>query len=209
MTFLAEFVSLYKEYSTLELRPDNTFNIEGACSIRMFTDKFLKEILEIKKDFVVVNQFWPVYKFQKMVKDIIPAPAQRLMDMYVGIRTSLFPNNEPYNFLHYRYEKDFTSHFKCTVPPLKSLLLQLKNTYKNPALRIYIAASDAATLIDSQDPELAYIVTKQLDLELNFEEWAFIDYMIGLHSAEVMGHKKSSFSTMLNSRKGTANYYAV
>jgi hypothetical protein len=42
----------------------------------------------------------------------------------------------------------------------------------------------------------------------NYEEKAFIDYMIGLNSSEIYGHSKSSFSYMLNGIKGTNNYYA-
>ena len=44
--------------------------------------------------------------------------------------------------------------------------------------------------------------------DYNFEELAFVDYMFGLHSNEVFGHKKSSFSNMLNHLKKTSNYYS-
>ena len=44
-------------------------------------------------------------------------------------------------------------------------------------------------------------------VEWNFEEKGFIDYMIGLNSLQVIGHKNSSFSVMLNNLKATNNYY--
>ena len=42
---------------------------------------------------------------------------------------------------------------------------------------------------------------------LNFEEQAFIDFLIGKDSYELYGHSKSSFSRVLNSSKQTNNYY--
>ena len=45
-------------------------------------------------------------------------------------------------------------------------------------------------------------------MDFNFEQRAFIDYMIGLHSVECYGHKNSSFSHMINNLKGTDNFYA-
>ena len=42
---------------------------------------------------------------------------------------------------------------------------------------------------------------------LNFEEKAFIDFMIGKNAQEVYGHNKSSFSLLLNFIKNTNNYY--
>ena len=44
--------------------------------------------------------------------------------------------------------------------------------------------------------------------DLNFEQRAFIDYMFGLNSVECFGHRKSSFSIMINHIKQTNNYYA-
>ena len=42
---------------------------------------------------------------------------------------------------------------------------------------------------------------------LNFEELAFIDFMIGKNAQQVIGHSKSSFSVILNSSHNTNNYY--
>jgi hypothetical protein len=42
---------------------------------------------------------------------------------------------------------------------------------------------------------------------LNFEEAAFIDFMIGKEAAEVYGHHNSSFSVLLNFSNVTNNYY--
>jgi len=60
------------------------------------------------------------------------------------------------------------------------------------------------------NPELRDIIISKNENELkdyNFEEKAFIDYIFGLHSNEIFGHSKSSFSTLLNNFKNTSNYY--
>ena len=66
-------------------------------------------------------------------------------------------------------------------------------------------------LINTNDPEISDIILFKNDDELseyNYEEKAFIDYMFGLNSNEIYGHKNSSFSHMLNGLKGTNNFYA-
>ena len=61
------------------------------------------------------------------------------------------------------------------------------------------------------DKDINKIIFTKNENELagyNFEELAFVDFMFGLYSNEIYGHKNSSFSVMLNSLKGTDNYYA-
>jgi hypothetical protein len=90
--------------------------------------------------------------------------------------------------------------------------LRLQPNFTNPTLKIYVATTNIQDLIVNKYI-LSQIITKnetelKNNFNFNFEELAFIDYMIGLHSNEVFGHKKSSFSVMLNSIKSTNNYYA-
>ena len=44
-------------------------------------------------------------------------------------------------------------------------------------------------------------------INLNYEQSAFIDFLICINSVEFVGHKKSSFSTTINQIKNTDNYY--
>ena len=168
--------------------------------------------MNINKEFIVLKQFWAVYKFKEIITsmDTHILPSNRLMDIYNQLKQNIIHNNEPYNFLHYRYEHDFTNHFNLKIEDLKTIILRIKNNYKNPNLKIYIATNNIKNLININDPELSDIIFKNDDEinDYNYEEKAFIDYMIGLHSVEVYGHNNSSFSHMLNNLKNTNNYYA-
>jgi hypothetical protein len=127
------------------------------------------------------------------------------MEKYIKIQNKLI--TEPYNFIHYRYETDFTTHFKVTIKSLDHLLSSIN--FKNNNLKIYIATSNIKNLINLNDCKYKNLIYKNDDelMELNFEERAFIDYMFGLNSVECYGHKKSSFSCMINNIKKTNNYY--
>lgn len=206
------FSNLYVDYNTLHLTNENSFNYSGQRCIELFTDHFLDEIINIKKDFIILKQFWSIYNFKEIKIDMNPhiLPCKRLADIYNNFKQNV-TKDEPYNFLHYRYEHDFTNHFKIKIEDLKSLILRLRNDYKNPDLKIYVATSNIKQLIDVNDPDISNIILFKNDNELaeyNYEERAFIDYMFGLHSNEVFGHKNSSFSHMLNGLKNTHNFYA-
>ena len=149
----------------------------------------------------------------EIVDDLYPKimPSKRLMDLYENIKNKLLQNNEQYNFIHYRFENDFLDHFNVTVEPLENILLNIKNKFKNPELKIYIATSNIKQNIDLQTSNLSQIIIFKDDDELtdyNFEEKAIIDFMFGLNSNEIFGNRKSSFSVLLNWNKHTSNYYA-
>jgi hypothetical protein len=204
---------LYVDFESLPLTNENTFNFIGEVCVQLFTDDFLNEIKKIDKEFIVLKQFWATYKFQQINMDMNMhiLPCDRLMNVYNRLKTNIIGDHEPYNFLHYRYEHDFTSHFKLQVEDLKTLILRIKNKFTQPHLKIYIATSNIKQLIHENDPELMDILLFKNDDELtdyNYEEKAFIDYMFGLHSNEVYGHNNSSFSHMLNHLKHTNNFYA-
>jgi DNA-directed RNA polymerase subunit L len=204
--------SLYIDYDTLHLTNENSFNFAGERCIQLFTTNFLDEIMNIKKEFIILKQFWSIYNFREIKIDVNPyiLPCDRLMNIYNHLKEKI-TKNEPYNFLHYRYEHDFTNHFKIKVEDLKSLILRIKNDYKNSNLKIYIATNNIKQIIDVNDTVLSSIILFKNDDELNeynYEEKAFIDYMFGLQSNEVFGHKNSSFSHMLNGLKNTNNFYA-
>lgn len=207
-SFLKKHEDLYVEYGNLNITPENTYNYEDTLAIHIFTNNYLDEIKNIDKEFIILKQFWAIHH-NSIVCDINPfiLPCERINNLY-KIQEKII--SQPYNFLHYRYESDFTNHFKIQVVDLKTTILDLKYKFKNPELKIYIATSDIENLIDLNDPEIRDIILTKDKNELNnlnFEELAFIDYMVGLNSREVFGHSKSSFSHMLNSLKNTSNFY--
>uniref|UniRef100_A0A6C0DJ33 Uncharacterized protein n=1 Tax=viral metagenome TaxID=1070528 RepID=A0A6C0DJ33_9ZZZZ len=207
---------LFVEYDSLNINEQNTNNYHGDPGLNLYSHNFLNEIQNINREFIVLKQFWWGYIknngqiVHDLHKDILPS--QRLMNVYNAIKTNLNLTNEEYNFIHYRYESDFINHFKINdMKDLKTIILLLKPKFKNPNLKIYIAASNIKNLINLDDEQMRdIIITKDEDSlkEFNFEENAFIDYMIGLYSKEVFGHSKSAFSHMLNSLKNTpSNFY--
>ena len=64
--------------------------------------------------------------------------------------------------------------------------------FKNPNLKIYIATSNIKNVINKESKCYDKILTKNEDelTDYNFEELAFIDYMFGLHSNEVVWTSK-------------------
>jgi hypothetical protein len=206
------FSNLYVDYGSLQLTNENSFNFIGKRCVELFTNNFLDEIMNIKKEYIILKQFWSIYNFKEIKIDMNSyiLPCNRLTNIYNHLKQNI-TKNEPYNFLHYRYEHDFTNHFKIQIEDLKSLILRIKNNYKDPSLKIYVATNNIKQLINIHDPDLSNIILFKSDDELteyNYEEKAFIDYMFGLHSNEVIGHNNSSFSHMLNGLKNTNNFYA-
>lgn len=212
-TILKKYKNLYIDSNTLNITKNNTYNFECKLAHLIFSNNFTNEIKNIKQDFVILKQFWSLYKFINIVDDLNSQiqPSKRIFYLYNTIKNNLLTQNEKYNFIHYRYESDFTNHFKVTIEPLKNIILRIKPKFKNPDLKIYIATSNIKSIINLNDFELCNIIfTKNEDnlSQYNFEELAFVDYMFGLNSNEVFGHSKSSFSHMLNGLKRTNNYYA-
>jgi len=206
---------LYINYDNIkhDITNDNCFDINGnhrALQIFDVNDNdILNQLKNLKKKYVVLSQFWSLYKFQNFIDNTIHTrifPCKYLMDKYNEIKNKLI-NNQPYNFIHYRYESDFTNYFKIGIESLDNLIKNIN--FKNNELKIYIATSNIKNLLDLTDNKYKNLLYKDDDLlsYLNFEECAFIDYMIGINSVECYGHNKSSFSVMINNIKKTHNYY--
>jgi hypothetical protein len=209
-----KYKNLYVNFDELDLTDINTYNTNGVLSIHLFKRDYIEELMKIKKKYVILRQFWPLNKFLPIKDPNIYSrirPSNHILELYYKLKNKLISGKEKYNCIHYRYEDDFTEHFGIKVEPLKDIILKLKNSFKNPKLKIYIATGSIKNVINLHDEDVKDIIfTKNEDEleEYNYEELAFVDYMFGLNSNEVYGHKKSSFSKMLNSMKGTNNYYA-
>jgi hypothetical protein len=166
-------------------------------------------LIKLNKDYVVLKQIWALYKFKNFIDNTIHTrilPSNDIMKKYIEIKNNII-GDEPYNFIHYRYEKDFTDYFKVKIESLSFLIDNIK--FKNNNLKIFIATSNIKNLINLNDCKYKNLIYKNDDmlLDLNFEQRAFIDYMFGLNSIECFGHSKSSFSVMINNIKKTNNYY--
>jgi hypothetical protein len=205
---------LYVPYDTIKpkLTPENCYNLNDKKLSHSFLNKkdILNELINLNKEYVVLKQFWLVNKFQDLIDyqiHINILPCNHLMQKYIEIKDNLI-KDEPYNYIHYRYEKDFTHNFKCKIEPLIILIERIK--FKNNNLKIYIATSNIKSLLDLNNSRYKNLIYKNDDIlmNLNFEQRAFIDYMFGLESQECYGHKNSSFSCMINNIKKTNNYYA-
>ena len=206
----------YIDYYTIKdnLTNENCYNLnDNLVSINFLypNNNILDQIINLNKDYVVLKQFWAVYAFQNIIDNTITNnifPSKDIMNKYIEIKNTII-KDEPYNFIHYRYENDFTNHFNIKVDSLDSLIENIK--FKNNNLKIFIATSNIKNLLDLNNAKYSNIIYKDDDtlMDLNYEQRAFIDYMFGLNSVECYGHKNSSFSNMLNHIKQTDNYYSI
>lgn len=199
----------------------NTYNFENKRCIEMFSneDELIQFLKNMKQEFIILPQFFSICNFELHPKKyyIKIKPNKNLLSIFFNLKKNLLP--ERYNYIHFRYENDFTSYFKLNYTiSIDSLLQRLK--FKNNNLKIYIACSNikslSKTLLLTNDIySYKNIIFKDDQFEkykmdyLNFEERAFVDFLIGIYAQEVYGHSKSSFSSLLNLFKNTNNYYDI
>jgi hypothetical protein len=205
----------YIDYYTIKdsLTNDNCYNLNNTIVAIHFLNpnNILDQLINFNKDYVVLNQFWSVCLFKNIIDNTIHNyifPCKDIMDKYIEIKNTII-KDEQYNYIHYRYEIDFTNHFNIKVESLDSLIENIQ--FKNNNLKIFVATSNIKNLLDLNNPKYNNIVYKDDDtlMDLNYEQLAFIDYMFGINSVECYGHSKSSFSNMLNSIKQTNNFYNI
>jgi hypothetical protein len=194
-----------------KITKDNCYNFnDQLLAYVVFKDNdILDQLIKLNKDYVVLKQFWSLYKFKNVIDNTIYShilPSNDIMKKYIEIKNNII-GDEPYNFIHYRYEKDFTHHFKLNIESLDILIDNIK--FKNNNLKIFIATSNIKNLIDLNNCKYNSLIYKNDDklLDLNFEQRAYIDYIFGLNSVECFGHSNSSFSVIINNIKNTNNYY--
>lgn len=164
-------------------------NYKGFRIDNTFTLKYGTDNIYIKPSQKIVNRF-------KMFKE-------RIGDLQ-------------YNFLHYRYEKDWLKHMNkhrliYVRPTVDNLLENLPYKQKLP---IYVATSDIyelynKKLMNKKLTEYTNIIykTKEESEGLDYDECGFLDMLISINSAEVYGFKISGFSMNINNFKQTSNYY--
>lgn len=150
-----------------------------------------------------------VIKTLKQIK-----PSEKILSKYKKISERL--GMTKYNFLHYRYERDWQIHCKKNnipfICPQIDILIE-KIPFKNN-LPIYLSTSNIESLnynklMKNQLTKYDNILYKKYTeiYDLTFDECAYIDYLFSVDSTEVYGFSGSDFSTIINSEKGTNNYY--
>lgn len=207
--------NLYIPFNKITLTNENTYNFD--CKFRCIEwlnrEKALYPQLDRLGDkFIILRQFWSVYQNFKNIENIYPrlTPSKRLRDIYDVISQNL---PEKYNLIHYRYEADFIEHFKITNHPKLCEIIKTNN-FINNELPIYIATYNITNIpkkyCSNDLSEFNNIIykTDNYNNDLNFEELAFIDFMIGKNAQQIIGHSQSSFSVILNSSHNTNYYYA-
>jgi competence transcription factor ComK len=211
-TFLEKYPT-YIDFDKLNLNNENTYNYDGKlfANQMLVRNNITEQLVKIGKPHIVLKQFWDTYMFNKVVEDVYRylIPSEKIIKKYKEIKNDLNLIDNNYNFIHYRYEHDFINHFRIkNMKSLKDLILERKFTDKN--LKIYIATTNIKKLLENDFKHVKEIILYKNENNLsdfNFEENAFIDFLIGLKSKEIYGHSNSSFSTMLNNLKATNNYY--
>jgi len=211
--FLYKYKNLYVNFDRIRLNSNNTYNIEQKRAIEIFKPEqdIMSQLISFGTEYIIIKQFWPIYNFKSQKEDVYRylRPSRRLIKLYRKIKKDIIKKNK-YNFIHYRYEHDFINHFQLSIEPLEELIKKIRPKFKNPELKIYIAAHNVHNLIRTDNNYFSNIIYKtgnELD-DYNYEEKAFIDFMIGVNAVEIYGHHRSSFSRMLNSIKETNNYYS-
>lgn len=201
--------NLYENYNNLKhkINKNSTFDNKTRCIY--FINKNISiynQLKNLNKEYIILKQFWPINNLNLDYNTIIDLkPSNKIYEIYKKIIID-FPLK--YNSLHYRFESDFKNHFKCDIKPLNSILETLK--FKNKSLKTYIATSNIYECINKSEMNKYNIYYKDDNLllqNLNFEEKAYIDYLICLNSEEFYGNDKSSFSHTINNMKKTNNYY--
>jgi ubiquinone/menaquinone biosynthesis C-methylase UbiE/GT2 family glycosyltransferase len=222
----SEFGSLFDEnqyhdmpgylcWRKIRLKSGEVWNSDGRRLIELIKTSEELHKIAYEYNFLVIKQGWPVLGFPKTGFDLglKIKPSKRILSKYKSIRDKL-PQN--YNFLHYRYEHDFTSHFSAENPensfPILQKILDAK-LFSDTDIPIYIAASGLATLPKShlrgdirEQKNILFTDEKKID-DFNFEAAAYLDFLIGEQAVEVFGHSRSSFSHRLNNIKKSKNYY--
>ena len=201
-------INLYVDLNSLELNDKNTRNLNTNIPATILLKNNIKFLKYIKEPYVVLKSIFSLIEDIEISKDILSIikPSPKIMNIYHNIHYKLGLNKNPYNFFHYRYEFDFTSfHQLSKISSLGLLLNTIK--FKNNTYKIYLASSNIKNIIKNLNVNNLIYKNEDELTELNFEERAFIDFIIGKNSEEVYGHPISSFSHTLNRLKNTENFY--
>ena len=215
--------SIYSNYIDYEIikkdiNTNNTFNYQNKKAIEIFKNEneVINHLKHMKSKYIILKQFFAIKNFKHQLQkyNFKIKPNNHLFTIFLHLKKNILPSK--YNYIHFKYENN--NFFNSCVYSIDSLLKRLN--FKNNQLKIYIACSNIKILsktyllindIYSYKNILFkddFIIQNNLNY-LNPEELAFIDFLIGINSCEVFGHKKSLFSSLLNNFKQSNNYYNI
>lgn len=212
--FSTDFLQQFQNYTPISIHnitEENTFNYDGKQRTKYLphNDNLYDYLQTINKPYIVLSHFHSYGAGKPIINGIniidLLKPSNKIYNKYIEIKNKLFPNNENYNLIHYRYEHDFTNHFHLIVPPLNDIINSIH--FKNTNIILYIASSNAH-IISMNIMNVIYKDENEL-IDFNFEQKAYIDFLFGLNSVELYGAINSTFSVLLNRIKKTNNYYAL
>lgn len=204
---------LYIPIEQITLNVNNTHMFDSNLRSIEWIDKeraLLPQLYRINKTHIILKQFWSICPSLNEVINCyeIVKPCKKIRHLFREIKETL-PEN--YNYIHYRYEDDFIEHFQIKNHP--KLCDLIKNiSFANNELKIYIAAYQITNIkkefLSRPITSFNNVIYKKNEFSrLNFEELAFIDFMIGKNAKQIYGHKNSSFSVLLNAAHNSNNYY--
>ena len=132
---------LYIPINKLDCNNENTFlfyNKKRCIEWLNYEKALFPQLDKINKKYIILRQFWSVCKEMhytiNLFQNIIPC--RKLLNIYNEIKFTL---PEKYNYIHYRYEDDFITHF--AIKNHRSLCNIIEsNIFKNNDLITYIAA---------------------------------------------------------------------
>ena len=211
--FNLDFLNKYKLYINYynikdKLTGRNCYNLNNKVLSFEFLNKnnIYEQLQNLNKKYIVLKQFWSLYQCQNFIDNSIYinlSPSPDIYKIYLETKNKII-GNQPYNFIHYRYEKDFTNYFKIDIESLDNIIKKIK--FNNNKIKIFIATTKINNLLNIDDIQYKNLIYNN-NKNFNFEQNAFIDYMFGINSVQCFGHSKSSFSRMINELKQSNNYY--
>jgi hypothetical protein len=214
---------IYDNYVSFEtINDQDTFDFENAYNPSLiFEDKshlsnYKKLIHEIDKPYIYMGSHFCFYSGYNICPILFSnefnatiIPNSKLWNEYNSIMSTI---DFQYNFIHFRYENDMKKQFKKLNKSLDYTLSDVMklNAFENNNLKTYIATTNIEDFYHQkliETPLDTYNVFYNKNKCAFFDENAFIDFLIGMNSVEVLGFSHSGFSKCLNKLKNKNKYY--
>ena len=213
----------YISFETIDSCDQNTFDFNDKYKPSLiFKDRshlsnYKTIIKEIDTPYVYMGNhfyFYSGYNITSILfsKDFNATiiPSSKIWNEYNNFISSI---NFQYNFIHFRYENDMKKML-TVLKNINSLDYKLSDVIKLNAfennLKIYVATTNIEEFYDKnliENPLDTYNIFYNTKKMCFFDENAFIDFLIGMNSVEVLGFSHSGFSVCLNKLKNKNKYY--
>lgn len=212
----------YISFETIDSCDQNTFDFNTTCKPSLiFKDRshlsnYKTIIKEIDKPYIYMGNhfyFYSGYNITSVYSKEFNAtiiPSSKILNEYNNFMSTI---DFQYNFIHFRYENDMKKML-TVLKNIKSLDYTLSDVIKLNAfennLKIYVATTDIEDFYDKkliENPLDTYNIFYNKKKCVFFDENAFIDFLIGMNSVEVLGFSHSGFSVCLNKLKNKNKYY--